>query len=656
MNYSTSSSMVSDESMIASTISMPTLIAAGETRSVELVFDAEADGFLEQATQVWCICIKELGSDSPVEEYGPDRIHEALDRLSEADVLIGHNILDYDFPLLEKLYGWKPPVEVDRIDTVVKSRLLRSDRPLPPGCPGNVGPHSLEAWGYRVGRGKPSHDDWTQFTPEMLHRCSEDVEINVLTHEYLIKEDRELHKVDWTQSLGIEHAITPIITEQKLNGCPLDIPLVFNTWLEIGRKILAIDKEVVPLIPEVALPKSKQTTWPSKQYKKDGTPTVQALKYYGPDFGREKEYRTDLVVKTAPINLGSDKQVKEYLLSIGWVPTEWNFKKDPKTKKPLRDQMGNKVRSSPKITEDSLESCTFAEGHQETGALIVERLMLSHRHSMLKGFLRDVRPDGRIPAEAIPMGTPTGRMVHRKVVNVPRNTSPYGKELRSCFTTVPGKTRVGIDLKSCQLRGLAHYMRDIEFREQVVNGSPHEYSADMAGLEGDEKTGKKDKGKKLNYSVLFGAQPPKIAADLGLGIVEAKATIARFFKNLPKLDALMKRLKHEWRTNGYLLGPDGRAIWVRSEHMLLVYLMQALESVVIKEFIISLYHKAKAHGIDFELVTSMHDECQWLVEDPCVTQFSMLAKDAIDEINVKYKLWCPQDIDVNLGKTWAECH
>ena len=622
----------------------------------EVVFDAEADGFIETASQVWCICAKRLGEAAPVEEYPPHTIEEGLARLDRADHLIGHNILDYDLPLFKKLYGWEPRPEVKITDTVIKSRLLRSDRGMPYGAPGNAGPHALGTWGYRVGRGKPDHTDWTQFSIEMLNRCSEDVEITVLVHEALIKEERELPRVDWSQSLEIEHAIAPIIAEQERNGCPLDVPYVYKTWQGLVHRIRETDAALVPLCPPVPLPKSSQGTWPEKQYKKDGTPTVNALKYYGDDFGKSKEYRTDRIIRTAPINLGSDKQVKDYLLTLGWVPTEWNYKKDPQTKKPIRDTMGNKVKTSPRLTLDSLESCTFPEEHEEMGKQIVERLMLNHRKGMLQGFLRDVRADGRIPAEAIPMGTPTGRMVHRKVVNVPRNSSPLGVEMRSCFTSVPGKDRVGIDLKSCQLRNLAHFMRDEEFREQVVNGSPHEYSADMAGLEGDEKTGKKDKGKKLNYSVLFGAQPPKIATDLGLTLPEAKATIARFFANLPKLDALMKRLKAEWKQNGYILAPDGRAVWVRSDHMLLVYLMQVLEAIVIKEFIIKLYQLKKQYGIDAELVTTMHDECQWLVEKPAVTQFIMLAEEAIQYVNVKYNLWCPQAIDANIGTTWAECH
>ena len=643
-----------------------------------IVFDLEANGFLTKADRVWCLVAKSLTSGVGARQFSPLTDEDILDKYSDypcgltyveaalnyldrADTLAGHNILGYDLPLLEKLYGWKPRKEVKLIDTLVYSRLLRADRPLPAGAPGNLGPHSLAAWGYRVGRGKPEHNDWDQFSPEMLHRCAEDVEINVLTLDQILLEAKAYPDLDWRRGLEVEHAITPIIAEQELNGCPLDLPLVWRTRTDLKNRILEIDQEIVPLCPKVPLPKSRQPTWPSKQYTKAGKPTVQALKYYGDDFGLHKEYRTDQVIRSAPINLSSDKQVKDYLLSIGWVPTEWNFKKG-KDGKPLRDERGNRIRTSPKLTLDSLESCKFPDEHADLGQKIVTRLMMAHRRSMLNGWLRDCTADGRIAAQAIPLGTPTGRMTHRQVVNVPGVRKDdnkkiltgvaggYGYDLRSCFTSDPGYTRVGIDLVSCQIYGLSHYMRDEEYRYQVVEGDHHQYAADLAGLSDRQD------GKKLNYSILFGASDEKLAADLGLTVQQAAAVRKAYFAGLPKLDALLKQLEREWKKYGYITGLDGRAIWVRAKHMLLVYLLQTLESVVMKHFIVEVYRSAKEAGLDFKLVTTMHDECQWLVKDEHVGIFTAMCEQAIATINIRFNLWCPQAIDINLGTTWAECH
>ena len=348
-------------------------------------------------------------------------------------------------------------------------------------------------------------------------------------------------------------------------------------------------------------------------------------------------------------------------MTIGWIPTEWNFKKG-KDGKPLRDAQGNRIRTSPKLTLDSLESCTFPPEHENMGRQIVQRLMLAHRRSMLTGLLRDCRGDGKISARAIPMGTPTGRMTHRQVVNVPGVRKDdnkqilkgidggYGYELRSCFTSEPGYTRVGIDLVSCQIYGLSHYMRDEEYRYQVTEGDHHQYAADLAGLSDRQD------GKKLNYSILFGASDEKLATDLGITKQQAAAVRKAYFQGLPKLAALVKRLETEWKQYGYITGLDGRAVWVRAQHMLLVYLLQSLEAIVMKHFIVDVYKAAREAGLDFKLVTTMHDEVQFLVKDEHVSIFTSICQSAIEGINRRFDLWCPQAIDINLGTTWAECH
>jgi DNA polymerase-1 len=620
---------------------------ASEQTGKVLVFDLEANGHLDPADKIWTVCIKEVYPEvKETESYPPDQIDAALERLSEATHVMGHNILAYDIPLIKKLYPeWKEPKYA--IDTLIMSRLFLSDRPVPYGVPGNLAPHSLAAWGYRVGRGKPDHDDWSAYSEAMRHRCTEDVEITWLTYQALVREG-ELTRVDWTDALRTEHAIAKHISTQEQNGVPFDLALATRTRLMVAREIRAIDKEVVPQIPEVPLPKSKQPTWPSKQFKKDGTPTQAALKYYGDGFAEENRFREDRILRTAPINLGSDKQVKEYLLSIGWEPTEWNFKKGDDGK-PIRDGMGNKVRTSPKLTLDSLESCKFPGG-QHVGDKIVRRLMLQHRLGMLTGWIRDMRPDGKLSARAIPMGTPTGRMTHREVVNVPGNHAPLGEELRSCFTAPPDMDRVGIDLSSCQLRALCHYMEDKEYQRQVIEGDPHQYAAELAGLDDRQL------GKKLNYTTLFGGGIDKIATDLNLTKVKARKAQHSFFDGLPALPNLQNKLKREWKEKGYIVGLDGRAVWVRAEHMLLVYLLQTMESVVMKNFINTLMDRIEPEPGLVSLVTTMHDEVQFIVAPLYTSLFEWEARKSIEIVNEKFNLTCPQEIDVHVGKTWSECH
>ena len=141
--------------------------------------DLEANGLLEEATKVWCGVFKDKNTGE-VFKFRPHQMKEMLEFLDTADVLVFHNGTFFDFPVLKKIYNWE--FKGKKVDTLVLSRLLNPKRVSPPNCPNKTAPHSIEAWGYRVGRGKPEHEDWSVFSEEMLFRCSEDVEILELTY------------------------------------------------------------------------------------------------------------------------------------------------------------------------------------------------------------------------------------------------------------------------------------------------------------------------------------------------------------------------------------------------------------------------------------------------------------------------------------------
>lgn len=112
-----------------------------------LLFDMECDGLYHQATQIWCIVTRDLDTGE-VKKYYEQTLGDGINNLSMADTLIGHNIIGYDIPVLHKLTDFRTTGEL--FDTLVVSRLLNPDRPLPRGMTKKA-PHSVEAWGRRFG-------------------------------------------------------------------------------------------------------------------------------------------------------------------------------------------------------------------------------------------------------------------------------------------------------------------------------------------------------------------------------------------------------------------------------------------------------------------------------------------------------------------------
>src|SRR5690349_5989266 len=86
----------------------------------EMIFDIETNGFLEELTKVHCIAI---ATPSGVESFNGARISLALERLEQAEVLIGHNIQDFDLPAIKKVYPQFNPRAKVR-DTLIMSRLM----------------------------------------------------------------------------------------------------------------------------------------------------------------------------------------------------------------------------------------------------------------------------------------------------------------------------------------------------------------------------------------------------------------------------------------------------------------------------------------------------------------------------------------------------
>lgn len=157
-----------------------------------LVFDIEGNGFYEDITRVWCIVTKCIETQK-VRKFRPDQIADAVRYLSQAHTLIGHNIIDYDLPVLEKLYGFTYTGRI--IDTLVFSRLLNPDR---------FGGHTLASWGIRLEDhkgdfGKDEEDKidaFQKYSEEMLEYCEQDVSLNYKLYFHLLEEQRRIEGAD----------------------------------------------------------------------------------------------------------------------------------------------------------------------------------------------------------------------------------------------------------------------------------------------------------------------------------------------------------------------------------------------------------------------------------------------------------------------------
>lgn len=439
--------------------------------------------------------------------------------------------------------------------------------------------------------------------------------------------------MSWKHALMQEQYVHRVLFNMAQHGWDVDAHKVQRLMQHCANRIASLDSEIMPLIPNRVIPDGVPIL---KPFKKDGTPSQACIKRLEEDISYL--WGPFCCVKFEPVNLGSDKQLKEYLFSVGWEPDEWNYNK--KTKE----------TTSAKLTESSLESLAGVDAKG-----IKERIQASHRLSQLEGWLSGVRPDGRLPM-IISGITPTYRAKHRVIVNVPGGDAYLGKEMRSCFVAKPGYKMIGIDSKSNQLRMLCHYMKDDSYTAAVVHGRQedktdiHSVNQKIAGLP------TRAKAKPFIYGLLFGAQDAKLGKIVGGGEKDGARLRATFMRGLPAYARMIKQIEGFWANKKYLLGLDGRLLRPRAKHMLLVYLLQGAEAIYMKVTLAFIQRRGEREDIDFQLVGFIHDELQYMVKDEDTDRFSALALKAFKDAGEYLKLSVPMEGDLKVGLTWGDTH
>lgn len=575
--------------------------------------------------------------------------------MDTCDVLIGHNIIDYDLPTLNKVLGYVFKGKV--VDTLIMSRMLNPKRFLPPHAENKrAGPHSLYAWGVRCGVDKPEYDAWNEgFTEEMLHRCAEDVRINVRTY-HMLMEEAEKSGGKWRDAFLLTFKLFENIHEQEQYGWYVNQPKMHENIKALEKIMQDIDDQVIPQLPLICEPhRDIKACTVNKPFLKSGKPSKSTYEWFGDDWPVVGGVFSRILFRR--VDLNSRNETVEFLLKEGWEPVEWNYNDDGE-------------RTSPKLSKDD----PFEGVEGEVGKLVAKRVQCRHRKSLIEGLLALVRPDGRIASAVAGMAV-TGRMQHRNIVNIPAAKSFFGKELRQMFSCAPGKVLVSTDSDQNQLRQLAARMLEPAYIEAIVNGRKedgtdvHTLAQKMAELP------TRDDAKTFQYGVLFGAGDAKTGKIVKGTAAHGRALKERFFKNLPGLQRLMDNLIAQWRKtakkkfnpkwnrveyyDGIIIGLDGRPIKVASEHQILVYLLQSDEAIQMSaayNWAIAKLKKKYRYGEQVHVVCFYHDEFTFECDKDIADDVKAITEEAIAWAGRFYNIQCPHVGQGKIGKNWYEVH
>tara|TARA_R100001480_G_scaffold26640_1_gene36920 strand:- start:596 stop:2344 length:1749 start_codon:yes stop_codon:yes gene_type:complete len=579
-----------------------------------LVFDIETDDL--NATKIWCISTCDARTEEVKSYYGNTLI-EGVKKLEEADKLIGHNIIGFDIPVIKKLLNIDLSNKI-LVDTLVLSRLFN---------PVREGNHGLESWGYRVNFKKIDFNEYHKFSMEMVTYCERDVLLNKKVYDILNIEKKGFSRI----SIDLEQEVSAIINKQREKGFLLNIKyatlLMATLQDNLDRTVNEVHKEFKPEEHILILYPSKTAAGKVSKTAVDNVGTKYRL--------NSDEYDTlneeDQIKRITRIefNLGSRKQIGEYLQKFGWVPSKFT------------------PTGQPMVDEGTLRKIKDIPQAQ----LIADFLMYQKRIAQIKSWLEKVEDDDRVHGFVNTNGTITGRMTHREpnLAQVPSPSSPYGKDCRSCWIVPPGFKLVGVDASSLELRMLAHYMNDKEFTNEVLTGDIHTANQKLAGLKS------RTQAKTFIYAFIYGAGDAKLGAVVGGGRRYGQQLKQRFLANLPSLANLKNRVTRA-SEKGHIKGLDGRKIFIRSTHSALNALLQGAGAIVMKKALQLLNQYILEKNLDAHFVANIHDEWQIEVAEKDAKEVGRLGVLAIKNAGIAFDMKCPLDGEYNIGNNWNETH
>ena len=595
-----------------------------------LVFDLESDGLYDEVTKVFCIVIYDINRKQTF-TYGPDSIGAALEHLATADALIGHNIINYDLAVLQKLHSFECKTHI--IDTLICARLIWPKEKLyecdenqyeavPKGLRGSA---SLKAWGYRLADNKIDFKDFSEYSDEMLQYCIQDVNVTTKLYHLIVEQNTA------ESALKLEHDFAIAIEKQIRSGFPFDTDKAYELIETLTKRKDALETELKQLFPPI-----EHEEWfvPKVNNKNRG-------------YVKGVPFRK---VRVEEFNPGSRQQIADRLKTkYNWVPNKTTEK-------------GNPI-----LDDDVLEKLPYPEAKSLAEYMLVKK-RLGQLQEGNNAWIKLVSDDNIMHGDVVTNGCITGRCSHRNpnMAQVPAVYSPYGKECRSLFHAPNDWILLGVDAKALELRCLAGYLAKWdhgEYAKLVVDPEIdiHTYNQEMFGV------ATRDISKRLLYGIAYGCGSTKAGTIIDPNEKNAEVlkklgstAIKSFMKGVPALQELKNKLALNLSNRTYLIGLDGRPLYCRSEYKALNVLLQAAGALLMKQVVINLHNNATnaglVYGVDWHQHAMIHDEIQLSCPPSVVENLSQQALKSFPEAGEFFNFQCPIEGDLKTGKTWCDTH
>lgn len=263
-------------------------------------------------------------------------------------------------------------------------------------------------------------------------------------------------------------------------------------------------------------------------------------------------------------------------------------------------------------------------------ALLAFRKLEKLRSTYLEPLPRLMGPDKRIRTTFNQLATATGRLSssNPNLQNIPVR-GELGRRMRACFTAPEGKALISADYSQIELRVLAHLSRDETLLAAFRQGEDIHartagllYDVDVEDVSPDQRRN----AKTINFGLIYGMGPQKLARELNIPLAEARAFMQRYFERLQGIKRFYEDVERQALEQGYVTTLAGRRRLLPDLHsentqeqalarrQAFNTLIQGSAADIIKLAMLAVHADPRLRELDARLLLQVHDEL--LLEAP----------------------------------------
>lgn len=362
------------------------------------------------------------------------------------------------------------------------------------------------------------------------------------------------------------------------------------------------------------------------------------------------------VLAGEPFNVKSTQQLAAVLYEKLKVHEQLGIKKVPRTETGF---------------STNAEFLEQMESHPLVAAVLEYRQLEKLRSTYLETLPKLVNPKtGRLHTSFNQTVAATGRLSSQdpNLQNIPIRTE-LGREIRRAFKSrFDGGTLVSADYSQVELRLLAHLSRDENLVAAFGRGEDiHRRTASLVfHVKLEEVPAElRSRAKAINFGIIYGMGPQRLARETGLTFAEAQQFIERYFQVFTGVRKWLDATLEKATRDGYVTTLLGRRraipeihsedprIQANARNVAVNTPLQGTAADLIKLAMLAVDHELAQAKLESQMVLQVHDELVFDVKPGESEKVKKLAKRCME---TALDLSVPLKVDVGEGPTWLDAH